>query len=40
MWAHGYYCATIGKITENTTSAYIEQQDTPSEPDNFTLDGE
>jgi len=40
MWARGYFCATIGKITENMISAYIEQQDKPSKPDNFKVDDE
>jgi len=40
MWARGFFCATIGKITEKMIAAYIEQQDTPPNLDNFKIAGE
>ena len=40
IWARGYFCATIGKITENMIAAYIEQQDKPPQQDNFKVDDE
>ena len=27
LWARGYFCATVGKVTEKMISAYIEQQE-------------
>jgi len=38
IWARGYFCAIIGKITENMIAAYIEQQDKPPQQDNFKVD--
>jgi len=40
LWARGYFCASIGKITEKMISAYIEQQEKPPQQDNFKVDGE
>ena len=27
FWARGYFCATVGKVTEKMIAAYIEQQE-------------
>ena len=35
LWALGYFCATIGKVTEKMTAAYMEQEERPSSDDNF-----
>jgi len=40
LWARGYFCATIGKITEKMITAYIEHQEQPPRHDNFKVDGE
>ena len=40
LWARGYFCATIGKITEKMIAAYIDQQEQPLRRDNFKVDGE
>jgi len=40
LWARGYFCATIGKVTEKMIQAYIEQQDKPPQLDKFRVDGE
>ena len=40
LWARGYFCATIGKITEKMIAAYIDQQEQPPRRDNFKVDGE
>jgi len=40
LWARGYFCATIGKITEKMIAAYIDQQEQPPRRDNFKVGGE
>ena len=40
LWARGYFCATIGKITEKMIAAYIDQQEQPPRRDNFKVDSE
>ena len=40
LWARGYFCAAIGKITEKMIAAYIDQQEQPPRRDNFKVDGE
>ena len=40
LWARGYFCATIGKVTEKMIQAYIEQQDKPPQLDKFRIEGE
>ena len=37
LWARGYFCATIGKITEKMIAAYIEQQERPPSDDDFSV---
>ena len=29
MWARGYFCATVGKVTDEMVKKYIESQDHP-----------
>ena len=33
LWSRGYFCATVGAVTEEQVKAYIEEQD--DEPDDF-----
>ena len=35
LCARGYFCATIGKVTEKMIAAYIEQQERPPSNDDF-----
>ena len=36
MWARGYFCATVGTVTEEMIANYIEHQALP-EMENFQL---
>jgi len=38
LWSRGYFCATVGVVTEAMVSAYIEQQETSSS-DGFRMEG-
>ena len=40
LWARGYFCATIGKVTEKMIAAYIEGQDRPPSDGNFGVSDE
>ena len=35
LWARGYFCATVGKVTEKMLEAYIEQQEKAPPKDVF-----
>ena len=35
LWARGYFCATIGNVTEKMIAAYIEQQERPPSDEAF-----
>ena len=35
FWARGYFCASIGKMTEKMITAYIDQQEQRTPEDNF-----
>ena len=35
LWARGYFCATVGKVTEKMIAAYIEQQERAPSKDVF-----
>ena len=35
LWARGYFCATVGAVTEEASKKYIEEQD--NENDNFKI---
>lgn len=38
LWARGYFCATVGTVTEETVRSYIENQETQDKGDNFQVD--
>jgi putative transposase len=38
LWARGYFCATVGAVTDKMVRAYIDQQETPPS-DSFRVDG-
>lgn len=38
LWGRGYFCATVGSVTEEMIKEYIERH--AEEPDNFTVQGE
>jgi len=40
LWGRGYFCASIGKVTENMIRAYIEQQEMAKDKDVFRVEGE
>ena len=40
LWARGYFCATVGKMTEKMIAAYIEQQERAPSKDVFTVSEE
>jgi putative transposase len=35
LWARGYFCASVGKLTEKMIAAHIEQQDVSTPDDVF-----
>jgi len=35
LWARGYFCATVGTVTEETIRKYIENQEIEKREDNF-----
>jgi len=37
MWARGYFCCTVGDVTEETVRAYIENQEVEIEKENFRI---
>ena len=38
LWARGYYCATVGTVTEEHIREYIERHEQETFPDNFKID--
>ena len=40
LWAVGYFCATVGAVTEETIKAYIENQDKDSVKEIFKIEDE
>ena len=40
LWARGYFCATVGRVTEKMISAYIEQQERARPKDVITVSDE
>lgn len=40
MWGRGYFCATVGSVTEETIKNYIENQDVEEGGDNFRIQDE
>jgi putative transposase len=40
LWARGYFCASVGKVTEKMIAAYIEQQEKALPKDVFQVSDE
>jgi putative transposase len=38
LWARGYFCATVGSVTEETVRKYIENQDEVGRKENFKIE--
>ncbi len=38
FWGRGYFCATVGQLTEEMIKAYLEHHFEPNPNDNFRLD--
>lgn len=38
LWSRGYFCATVGSVTEETIRRYIENQELSSNNDIFKID--
>ena len=38
FWARGYFCATVGAVTEEQIHGYIEKHDTEPPPENFRIE--
>ena len=38
LWARGYFCATVGSVTEETIKKYIENQEINHIKDNFSVE--
>ncbi len=40
LWARGYFCATVGRVTEKMIRAYIDQQEIAQSKDVFSIEDE
>ena len=38
LWARGYFCATVGSVTEETIKRYIESQELSDKEDIFKIE--
>ena len=38
LWARGYFCATVGAVTEELIQEYIERHDEEPPPENFRIE--
>ncbi|WP_323839658.1 IS200/IS605 family transposase [Photorhabdus africana] len=38
FWGRGYFCATVGQLTEEMVKAYLEHHFEPNPDDNFRID--
>ena len=38
LWARGYFCATVGAVTEDQIHEYIEKHDKEPPPENFRIE--
>jgi putative transposase len=38
LWARGYFCATVGRVTEETIKRYIESQELSDKEDVFKIE--
>ncbi|MHB8752043.1 MAG: IS200/IS605 family transposase, partial [Aggregatilineales bacterium] len=39
LWARGYFCATVGAVTQEQIKAYIEKHELQTPDENFSIDG-
>ena len=39
LWGRGYFCATVGSVTEETIKNYIENQEISAQNDIFKIEG-
>jgi putative transposase len=39
LWARGYFCATVGDVTEEQIHRYIEKHDREPPDENFNVEG-
>jgi putative transposase len=39
LWARGYFCATVGTLTQDQIKAYIEHHELQTPDENFSVDG-
>ncbi len=39
FWARGYFCATVGQVTEEMIKSYLEHHFEPNRNDNFKTEG-
>jgi len=40
LWARGYYCVSVGNVTDEMIRAYIEGQDEQPHEEGFRIEGE
>ena len=40
FWARGYFCATVGQMTEEMIKTYLEHHFEPRSNDDFQMEGE
>jgi putative transposase len=40
IWARGYFCATVGQMTEEMIKQYLEHHFEPNTNDNFKMEPE
>jgi len=38
LWARGYFCATVGSVSQEQVKAYIEQHELQSPDENFSIE--
>jgi putative transposase len=38
IWARGYFCASVGSVTDEQIRAYIERHDLEAPPENFSIE--
>lgn len=38
LWVRGYFCATVGSVTEETIKRYIENQELENNEDIFKIE--
>lgn len=40
LWARGYFCVSVGNVTDEMIAEYIERHDTRDRQDGFSIEGE